>query len=571
MYKTILAILTPAQKKGLVSLVFVSIVISCIETVGISAILPFITLANDFTLAQSNEYYAYVYNLLGFGSEKEFVVIFGLALVSFYLVRGLINLGYIYLIQNFAQGVFHSLSTKLFSNYMHIKYQDMLKRNTSDLTKNLVSEAQYAGGYYYSLLLFISEIFVASFLYATLLFVDYKITLAITIFLGCMVLFLVKTISTLIKKEGLKRNEYQHVFYRIINESFGNLKFIKLLSCEEPSVKGLDDAGKGFARAMVMNATYNTVPRLSLECIGFSLLIAAIVCAIHYDMQVQQIIPILSLYALAMYRLLPSVNRMLSSFNNMLYYNKTLELIHADYQIDTHKLGSGPLEFEKEISLHKLGFKYGENEKEVLANIDLTIPKGEKTALIGESGAGKSTLADIIIGMYTSFSGDFKVDGTGLTEENMLSWRKKIGYIPQSIYLFDSTVAENVVFGREYDEAALKDALDKAELTPFLKKNQGLETPVGEDGSHLSGGQKQRIAIARALYGNPDLLVLDEATSALDKDTEERIMQHIFKVSEGRTLLIIAHRLSTIERCDKVYKIEDRGISLVEDKTSLKG
>lgn len=569
MIKTILAILTPAQRKKIIVLVFISIVISCIETVGISAILPFITLANDFSLAQSNEYYAYAYNLLNFTTEKSFVITFGLALVSFYFTRGFLNLGYTYLIQNFAQGVFHSASTKLFSNYMHIKYQDMLKRNTSDLTKNLVSEAQYAGGYYYSLLLLISEIFVALFLYTTLLFVDYKITLAITLFLGCMVLFLVKTISALIKKEGVKRNEFQRVFYRIINESFGNLKFIKLLSCEESSIKGLDKAGYGFTRAMVMNATYNTVPRLSLECIGFSLLITAIVCALHYEMEVQQIIPILSLYALAMYRLLPSVNRMLSSFNNMLYYNKTLELIHADYQIDTHKLGDAPLEFNHNISLKRLGFKY--DESEVLSGIDLNITKGEKIALIGESGAGKSTLADIIIGMYTSFSGKMLIDGSELNEKNMLSWRKKIGYIPQSIYLFDSTVAENVVFGREYDEQAIKEALDKAELTPFLEKNQGIHTPVGEDGAHLSGGQKQRIAIARALYGKPDLLVLDEATSALDEETEERIMQHIFKVSEGKTLLIIAHRLSTIERCDKVYRIENKGISLAEYKTTLKG
>ncbi|MBI9112685.1 ABC transporter ATP-binding protein [Maridesulfovibrio ferrireducens] len=561
MFKTIITILNESQRKKMITLVFISIIISCIETVGISAILPFITLANDFNLVHSNEYYRYVYNVLNFTEPKTFVLCFGIALIGFYFARGFMNLGYTYLIQKFSQGVFRSISTKLFSNYMHIKYQDMMKRNTSDLTKNLVSEAQYAGGYYYSLLLVISEVFVTTFLYATLLVVNYKITLAITVFLGIMVLFLIKTVSTLIKKEGLKRNDFQQVFYRVINESFGNLKFIKLLSCEDSTIKSLDKAGDGLTKATIMNATYNTIPRLSLECIGFSLLIAAIVCAIHYNMEVQQIIPILSLYALAMYRLLPSVNRILSGYNNMIYFNKTLELVLADYQIDTHKLGSAPLTYNKNITLNNLSFKYDENI--ILENINLTIKKGEKIAFIGESGAGKSTLADIVIGMYTSFSGKFAVDDIPLTEKNLLSWRVKIGYIPQSIYLFDSTVAQNVTFGRAYDEEKVKNALDKAELTTFLNKHNGINTQVGENGAQLSGGQKQRIAIARALYGEPDVLVLDEATSALDKETEGKIMQRIFKVSEDKTLIIIAHRLSTIKQCDKVYKIDNKGISLV--------
>ncbi|WP_291329285.1 ABC transporter ATP-binding protein [Desulfovibrio sp. UCD-KL4C] len=566
MLKTIIAILNEAQRKKIIMLAFVSVIISCIETVGISAILPFITLANDFDLVHSNKYYKYVYDFLHFTDPRMFVLWFGIVLIGFYFTRGFMNLGYTYLIQKFSQGVFHSISTKLFSNYMHIKYQDMMKRNTSDLTKNLVSEAQYAGNYYYSLLLVISEAFVTTLLYATLLVVNYKITLAITIFLGLMVLFLIKTVSSLIKNEGLKRNAFQETFYRVISESFGNLKFIKLLSCEGPTVNSLDKAGAGLTKATVMNATYNTIPRLSLECIGFSLLIAAIVCAIYFNMAVQQIIPILSLYALSMYRLLPSVNRILSGYNNMIYYNKTLELILADYKIDTHKLGATPLTYNKKITLNNLSFKYAENT--ILENINLTINKGEKIALIGESGAGKSTLADILIGMYTSFSGSLTIDEVPLTEKNLLSWRSKIGYIPQSIYLSDSTAAQNVTFGRLYDKEKVEKALDRAELLQFLNKYNGINTPVGEDGSQLSGGQKQRIAIARALYGEPDILVLDEATSALDKETEEKIMERIFKVSENKTLIIIAHRLSTIAQCDKVYKIDNKGITLVKTKNT---
>ena len=569
MIKKISGLLNTTQKRSIFGLVVLSILISGIETVGISAILPFISVASDFSLVTDNKYYHFAYNLFGFSEVQSFIVTFGFVLIGFYVSRGIFNLCYMYLIQRYSQGIFLSLATRIFSNYVHIKYQDMTTRNSSDLSKKLITETTNAAMFFYSLLLLISELFVSSFLYTALLVVNWKVTLILTGFLGLMVLLLVKVISRLIKKEGLKRNHFQEIYYRTISETLSNLKFIKLMAGEETAVKALHKSGQGYVNAMVMNNTYNTVPRLSLESIGFSLLIAALIYALMLGQDVATIIPIVSLFALAMYRMLPSVNRILSSYNNMLYYTKSIELLHDDLNIETHKLGNAPLEFNEQINIR--GMSFGYTEELVLENISMDIKKGEKIALIGESGAGKSTLADIIIGMYTSFSGNIDVDGKGLTEKNMLSWREKIGYIPQSIYLFDSTVAENVTFGRKQDEQQIKDALDKAELSPFLEQNEGIDTPVGEDGSQLSGGQKQRIAIARALYGNPDLLVLDEATSALDSQTEKRIMDHIFKVSEGKTLIIIAHRLSTIEQCDKVYRIEDKGIRLIEDKSALKG
>ncbi|NDV22168.1 ABC transporter ATP-binding protein [Desulfovibrio sp. JC022] len=569
MIKKIKGLLNTAQKRSIFGLVVLSILISGIETVGISAILPFISVASDFSLVTDNKYYHYAYTLFGFSDVQSFVVTFGFVLIAFYVSRGIFNLCYMYFIQRYSQGVFISLATKIFSNYVHIKYQDMTTRNSSDLSKKLITETNNAAMFFYSLLLLISELFVSSFLYTALLAVNWKVTFALTGLLGLMILLLVKIISRLIKKEGLKRNHFQEIYYRTISETLSNLKFIKLMAGEETAVKALHKSGQGYVNAMVMNNTYNTVPRLSLESIGFSLLIAALIYALMHGQNVATIIPVVSLFALAMYRMLPSVNRILSSYNNMLYYTKSIELLHDDLNIATHKLGSDPLEFNEQINIRKMSFGYTDDL--VLKNINMNIKKGEKIALIGESGAGKSTLADIIIGMYTSFSGNIDVDDNGLTETNMLSWRKKIGYIPQSIYLFDSTVAENVTFGRDHNEQQIKEALDKAELSPFLEQNEGINTPVGEDGSQLSGGQKQRIAIARAIYGNPDLLVLDEATSALDSQTEKRIMDHIFKVSKGKTLIIIAHRLSTIEQCDKVYKIEDKGIRLIEDKNTLKG
>ncbi|WP_051249609.1 ABC transporter ATP-binding protein [Maridesulfovibrio zosterae] len=572
MITKIKALITKAQKRKMLGLVFLSILISGIETVGISAILPFISVANDFSLVTTNEYYHFAYNLLSFTDIKSFVLTFGFLLIGFYIARGIFNLSFIYLIQKFSQEIFLSLATRLFSNYVHIKYQDMTTRNSSDLSKKLISETSYAASFFYSLLLLLSEVFVSSFLYIALLVVNYKVTLVITAFLGVMVLFLVKIVSSLIKKEGLKRNHYQEIYYRTISETLGNLKFIKLLAGEKTAVEALNKSGQGYINALVLNSTYNTVPRLSLESVGFSMLIAALIYAIVDGENITSIIPLISLFALAMYRLLPSVNRILSSYNNMVYYTKTLDLLYEDYNIDTQDLGSEPLNFKNDINIKNLTFGY--TDEPVLENISLNIKKGEKIALIGESGAGKSTLADIIIGMYTSYSGDIFIDDKHLSEENLLSWRSRIGYIPQSIYLFDSTAEKNVVFGRHYDQEKAQESLEKAEIMSFLDTQKGLDTMVGENGMQLSGGQKQRIGIARAIYGNPDVYILDEATSALDKNTESKIMDQIFEVSQGKTLIIIAHRLSTIQRCDKVYRIENKGLSQIDmaniEENSLK-
>ena len=193
----------------------------------------------------------------------------------------------------------------------------------------------------------------------------------------------------------------------------------------------------------------------------------------------------------------------------------------------------------------------------VLNQINLKIKKGQKIAFIGESGSGKSTLVDLITGLYLPDTGSVKIDGQLLTKEVIKSWRKKIGYIPQSIYLFDGTVAENVVFHRPYDEEKLIQVLKKANIYDFLQKKEGLNTNVGDGGIQLSGGQKQRIAIARALYDDPEILVLDEATSALDDATEKKIMEEIYQASAGKTLLVIAHRLSTLKKCEIIYRLDN--------------
>ena len=238
-----------------------------------------------------------------------------------------------------------------------------------------------------------------------------------------------------------------------------------------------------------------------------------------------------------------------------MFYHKSLDIVHNELLYDTENFGKEEICFKDKISLQHIVFGFEDN-KEIFKGLDLEIKRGEKVAFVGESGAGKSTLVDIIISLYKPIEAKIFIDNKELNEANISSWRRKIGYIPQNIYLFDGSVGENVTFGREVDSQKIVESLKKANIWDFLEEKDGLNTRVGEGGIQLSGGQKQRIAIARALYGDPEILVLDEATSALDNETESKIMDEIYDASEGKTLIIIAHRLSTTKRCERIVKIE---------------
>lgn len=549
------SLLTKRDKQFLLGLLFFSILISIIETVGISVIMPFIAVATDFTLIHSNEYYRYIYEFFSFDKEVLFVISFGVVLIFFYIFRSLINLVYFYLLNRFTQGRYHLLAYRLFENYMGMPYKDFITKNSSSLTKTIVTEASQLTHLLSAVLFMMSEVFVIFFIYAMMLYVNYKITLLLTIILVLNALLMVKTVSAKIKKAGVLRAEVQKKFYEIINRSFGNFKLIKLQSHDKDM---LDDFGKSsfsYAKANITNATLGQVPRLFLEAVGFGIIVFIITYLVwKYENNISAVLSLISMFVLALYRLMPSVNRIMSSYNQILFYHKSLDIVHNDLMYSSEKLGEEDISFKNKIKIRNLNFEYEEN-KPILKDINLTIQKGSKIAFVGESGSGKSTLVDIIIGLYRPKDGEVLSDNTLIEDKNIKAWRSKVGYIPQSVYLFDGTVGQNVAFGLEYDKQRVDVVLKKAKIYDFLTTKKGRDTLVGEGGVMLSGGQKQRIAIARALYANPEILVLDEATSALDDETEKEIMDEIYEISQDKTLIIIAHRLSTIDRCDIVYKL----------------
>ena len=548
--KKLLAITTRQEKKNFIILIFMSIFLSIIETVGISAIMPFITLASDPSKIVSNKYSKMVYDFFEFSTTTNFMIFFGLFLIGFYIFRAIYSMFYNYLLNKFAFGRFHAFAFRLFKNYTNLPYKRFIKRNSTELIKTIVSEASNLSFYMQSLLLIFSEFFTVVLLYAILLLMDWKMTLVLTILLGTKVLFLLFFLKKRIEKEGLKRSIMQSKFYKILNETFGNFKIIKLIQNEEKLYSEFSNISYDYAKANIVSNTLNQLPRLSLETIGFGALIGIVVYVLFKYNDANFVLPIISMYALALYRILPALNRILSNYNTLLFFSNSLDVVYNDLSYTPQIEGKDFIDFKNKIELTNISFEYNKNKK-VLENINIIINKGDKVAFVGESGSGKSTLVDLIIGLYKPLSGEIVIDDKKLTTDNVKSYRSKVGYLPQSIYLFDGTVGENVAFGYEYNKEKIIEVLKKANIYDFLYSKEGIDTLVGDGGIQLSGGQKQRIGIARALYSDPEILVLDEATSALDNETEAKIMDEIYETSQDKTLLIIAHRLSTIERCDR--------------------
>ncbi len=558
MFKKLWSLLSKRDKEYLFILLFLSIFVSLIETIGVGIIMPFISVATDFDNVFKNSYLHAIYNFIGFQDPFDFAVAFGVALVFFYIFRAIANYFYLYLLARFSQSRYHLLAYRLFENYLGYSYKDFIEKNSAELTKTIINEANNLVQLLSHALLMVSEFFVLVFIYSFLLYTNWKMTLLLTLFLAINIMFLKLSVTRKMEQAGEDRERHQREFYKILSAAFGNFKMIKLRGNEGSIIDTFKVVSFGYANANVKNVSLAQIPRLFLEAIGFSLIaIIVVYLLLKYRQDVSTALPLLMAFILGLYRLLPSVNRILTSYNEIVFRKQALDIVHNELIYEPEELGDEIVQFNEQIELCNVSFSYVP-EKPVVQNVNLSIKKGEKIGIIGESGSGKSTLIDLIIGLYRPQSGAIFVDGVELNEANIRSWRKKIGYIPQMIYLFDATVAENVAFGEKIDEERVKEVLRRANILDFLERNhQGIYTRVGEDGIKLSGGQRQRIAIARALYSDPEILVLDEATSALDNETERKIMEEIYKIGAKKTMIIVAHRVSTLEGCDRIIRVEN--------------
>ncbi|EAC1365762.1 ABC-type lipopolysaccharide transporter PglK [Campylobacter jejuni] len=556
MLKKLFFILSKEDKNFLFFLLVFSVFVSFIETFAISLAMPFITLASDFSYFDRNKYLISLKEYLNI-PVFEIIVYFGVGLIVFYVFRALLNAYYFHLLARFSKGRYHAIAYKVFSKFLNINYEKFTQKNQSEILKSITGEVYNLSTMISSFLLLMSEIFVVLLLYALMLLINYKITLFLSIFMVLNAFILVKILSPIIKKAGVRREEAMKNFFEILNTNLNNFKFIKLKTKEDGVLSLFKAQSEAFSKANITNESVAAVPRIYLEGIGFCVLVFIVVfLVLKNESDISGILSTISIFVLALYRLMPSANRIITSYHDLLYYHSSLDIIYQNLRQEEENLGEEKLSFNQELKIYNLSFGY-EGKKYLFKNLNLNIKKGEKIAFIGESGCGKSTLVDLIIGLLKPKEGQILIDEQELNANNTKNYRQKIGYIPQNIYLFNDSIVKNITFGDAVDEEKLNRVIKQANLEHFIKNlSQGVQTKVGDGGSNLSGGQKQRIAIARALYLEPEILVLDEATSALDTQSEAKIMDEIYKISKDKTMIIIAHRLSTITQCDKVYRLE---------------
>ena len=461
------------------------------------------------------------------------------------------------------------LADRMVKCYMSQPYLFHVSKNSAELLRNINEDTGNFFGALQAGIKLLTELMVCLVLGVYLLIKDKTITISVVCLLAIMLWLSVKVYKKNLVRMGARNRFYQMSLNKWVQQSFGGIKEVKILNKEKFFYDKYDEAYRGHAKSEYTYHTLLMIPKPIIETMCICGLLGAIAIKFWWrGADITYFVPILSVFAIAAFRLLPSFNRITEYLGTILYQKSAITSIYEDLkeidELNAQKREKNKeekaIQFQNKIEIKDLTFSYPGAEKEVLKDLNLEIRKKSSVAFIGHSGAGKTTLADILMGLLKPAKGDVCVDGVSIFE-GLNSWHQIIGYIPQTIYLMDDTIKNNIAFGieeKEIDPARLKYAVEQAQLSQLIEELEfGLDTKIGEMGVRLSGGQRQRIGIARALYHNPEILVLDEATSALDNETEKAVMDAIETLHGKMTLIIIAHRLSTIKDCDYVYEIGD--------------
>lgn len=562
-----------------------------LELVGVSFITQLVTLISNPEKIHTNEIMQYCYDFFNMTSDRQFFLFVVIALIFVYLIKNLYLLWINYVQYTFVFNNQLRLSGRLIDCYLKKPYTYHLDNNSAEMVRNVMLDSERFFQMLLSVFLTLSEILVSALLCVFLLVVDPVITISVVAILAVFTGLYLVLFKGKAKKYGKTNQIYDGKMHQSINQALGAVKDIKILHREKYFADSFLAYGKKKMTAVRNNNVLGQFPKYLIEtvCIGTVLLV--LVFKIYKGEDLNTMIPQLAAFAIAAFKLLPSVSKINNYANLIIFLKPSVDLIYRDikdtedmvnYEISdeigniielTHdggRIDNTSYKADK-ISINNIVYRYPHTDRDVLKGVSFEIPLGKSIGLMGESGSGKSTLADVILGILTPTSGTVMY-GNMDVHKHPLKWSKKLAYIPQSIFLCDDTIRNNVAFGIDedkIDDEKVWEALREAQLEQFVKAQpDGLDSMVGERGVRISGGQRQRIGIARALYDNPEILVLDEATSALDSGTESAVMEAIDKLSGTMTLIIIAHRLSTIKNCDYVYKVENGNIYSV-DPSSL--
>lgn len=562
--KQINKILNQNQKKRMFILFFMLLVGMIFEVLGIGLLLPIITSIINPEKIMGYSIIKDLVLFLNIKSEVEFVKYSLLFLILVYLIKSIYLLFLSYFQNNFISKLTADTSDLLFENYLNKSYIYHLNRNSSELIKNFQVEITGFGNYLVSYLQLLTESVLALSVIFTLLYIEFTATILVMFFFFILSYLFHQFAKNKSERWGSLRALNDSEISKVIIEGLSGIKEILILGRKSFFKRKLIQLNEIKADLSVKTMTIRQVPRFYLELLSIISLVVFIYFLLINDKNLDSILITLGVFVGATFRLLPSINRILSSLQNIKYYKSSLDIISFELEgvhknLNNHVNLEGEIDFKKSLELKHISFSYNDN-KPILEKIDFKINKGELVGIIGESGAGKTTLINIIVGLLTQNSGKIFLDGNELDEVNLNLWRSKIGYVPQDVYLIDDTIENNIAFGVEQNKINTENidrAIEKSQLRTFIDQlPKGKNTIVGERGVQISGGQRQRIGIARALYNNAELLLLDEATSALDVETEANFMEAVSELKGNKTVLIITHRVSSLENCNKIFKIE---------------
>ena len=401
----IFKLLSKDDKKKIFYILIISLGISLVETIGISAIMPFIAITSDISYIENSNFFSIIYSKLNFSNEYNFVIFLGLILIVFYVMRGLVNYYYYFTLSKYSHFKAHKIAHNLFDNYIRMPFNNYTKKNSSDLTKIIVHETAQFTKLISSFLIIVSEILVALFIYSFLLYVNYKITIALTVLLIMNFLFMINFVSVIIKNAGSNREKLLKGLYNFLNKNFNNIKLIKVSSIEDETSERFDILGSNYATANLTNAKLANFPRLFLETFAFIIIISiTLYLIVLYKTDLVLFMGTISVFVFAFYRMLPSINRIMTSYNEILFLHRSIDIIEKDLQIKNRKLGHDQIDFNNNILLKNISFKY--DKIELINMLNLEIKKYDKIGIFGESGSGKSTLLDLLMGIYKPKSGD---------------------------------------------------------------------------------------------------------------------------------------------------------------------
>jgi ATP-binding cassette, subfamily B, bacterial PglK len=568
-YKKVLDLFTPNEKLQGAILLFFILIAAFLDMLGVASILPFVSLLMNHDLVETNKFLIYLYEVFNnFGGTgiKQFLFILGIGVFIILIFSLIFRSFVVYFQTHFSLMREYSISKRLVEGYLRQPYIWFLDRNSVSFRVNILSEVSTViNDLILPFMNLISQSALTCALLILIIFIDPKLAIIGALFLVISygVIFLI--IKNTVYRMGSERTKANQDRYSILAETFGSIKVLKLGNLEQTYINRFAKSAKIFASNISKGKVIAHTPRYLIEGVAFGGLMILILTQMLLDNQIQNIIPVIALYAFAGYRMIPALHNIYHSVTHINFSSKALDMIHQDMMnfkyFEKTLNTTSVLPLTKSIELSNVNFSYNNNKQIVLKNINLTIPAFSKVGIVGLTGSGKTTMVNIIMGLLDPNEGSLSIDGNIINASNKKSWQKCIGYMPQQIYLSDDSIINNIAFGVEVKDInyqAIEQAAKIANLHDFIINElpNGYNTTVGERGVRFSGGQQQQIGIARALYHKPQILVLDEATSALDNYNEQIIMEALKNIANKITIIIIAHRLSTVKNCDVVFVLD---------------